>query len=815
MQLTPAQLAQIRSQPQEFNLYMNIYQPETLLAGQINDTVSRNDMDIPVGAFTTGTLADVPDNFLLMVGTTPGSNNKGTVRIRFASGTHLCVAENNNISWASGQYITVLNYIDVDAVYPRIIQDPGDPENVIFYKDYDIAYTNQNTKLGSFVCMGPHRAAFRDPATGIARLYWSASGTYNVNGRSLTYAWEFEGATTATSTDETPGWIEYNHAGDFIAKLTVSSAYPGEDAEDVSYRFVSIKDRPEAGPNRPLTQWSLDSLQGSRSEGGFTTRVKIWEPVDDINYLKDGALVVIFSDDRYANVPASLGGNAENCAEIFFVGYILKGSIGYDFKQGNVTFDIGSVTEMMKMSQGFSVSCQDDPNPNTWFKIKNLTVPKAIYHYMRWHSTVPLTTDFQYLEDDRAVQYFDTDRESLYDAIARFLESGMKAELVADRQGKLWGQVNAANTYQARTAFPDAMTITKNDWTSTPESNASANAARAGGTASSPNITERIFPELSYLEYGGIKYTGLTGTSSPLLSAAPGQTPGYKGGIEQHEGLILLGQTELNRMVGAAFAAANSKYPEIYFSLAGAYKNLDIAPIEAVRLRVDADDTPRGISIANEPFYITSQEWSYDPKARALIQTPHFAQLVNGLAGETIVVPPPPDDQGNNVPGTKVPPYGWGYPIVTGTHGTYGYFEHRGISWGAGVDDNTDTIGMNGVVVNGVMKDVVADTNILFFPPSDGVYLCGIHLWVAILNSIDNWFLSIDILNDINKEYAHIAVQNMTDPSDKINPELSWSGMLYLRGGTYLKFSPRFNSASIYYGGDYQAFCNIYMYKID
>lgn len=736
MQLSPSDLALIKSQPQEFNLFLNIYQPETLLAGQINGVVSRNDRDIPIGNITTGSLSGVPDNFLMMIGSTPGASDQGTIRARFVSGTHIIVAENNDIEWTSGQYITILNYIDVDAVYPRIIQKPNNPEDVIFLKDYDIVYTNQNSILGTFINMGPHRAAFRDPATGLAQLYWSASGTYNVNGVSLTYSWEFEGATVTGSTSETPGWRNYDHTGDFRTCLTVTSS---EGAVDKSYRFVSIRDRPEAGPNPPILKWEITQLQGSRNEAGYTARVRFWEPIDRIRYLRDGALVVIFSDDYYAGTRKNLGGNTENCSEIFFVGYILKGTIMYDYKEGVVEFDVGSVTEMMKLSQGFSVSCQDDKSPDTWYKIKDLTITKAIYHYLRWHSTVLSVADFRYLDAERAVQYFDSDRESLYDAVQKFLTSGLKAEMVCDRQGKLWAQLDAANTYQARTAFPVALSISKNDWGSNPPSNASTNAARAGGSASSPNITERLFPETSFLEYGGIAYIAgafppdpdlpnYTGPghniSIPMLSNAPGQAPGYKGGVDQQEGLILVSQTGLNRMTGAAFAYANSRYPEVTFSMAGAYKNLDLAPIECIQLNVDAADTPQGIVFANEPFHLTGVEWSYSPQTKSLIQTPHFAQLVNGLDGETVLVPPPPKDKGNGVPGTQIPPFGFGLPTPTGTHGVYGIYNHFGVGW----HDSSANSLTNQTLENGVTITQNIDGNGTHFgliemtPGSDGIY---------------------------------------------------------------------------------------------
>lgn len=666
MKPSAADLTLARSQPQQVELYLNIYEPAPMLMARVNNNINRGEQDIPFGVVITGSVGNVEANYVLLVGATEGGNELGTVRVRSASGTYIKVAENSHIGWCSGAYLTVLAYVDVEAIYPRIIQKPGDPEDVIFYKDYDIAYTNQNDKMGSFVCMGPHRAAFRDPASGKVSLYWSSSGTYNVDGASLTFAWEFEGGTPSTSSARTPGFVEYDTAGDYVTKLTVTRADAA--VSDVGYRFVSIKDRPDAGPKRPFTKWEMESLAGSRGEGGWTTHIKMREPVPD-SKLRDGALVVIFSDEYYGSTHQAIGTNAEHCESIFFVGYILKGSISYDYKQGVAEFDCGSITEMMKQAQGFAISCQDTTlaKTDTWYKINALSIQRALYHYMRWHSTVLNVCDFQYFEPDRYIQYFDTDRESLYDAVARFIETGVKGELVADRQGKLWGEIGAGATHTARTSIPLSFRMDRKDWGSNPPSNAGPDAAKSVHGGQGPTFTERLFPEVSYLEYGGIAYSGIsTGTWKAMLACSPGDAPNYKGSANQISGLILTTQAALNQLVGDMYAYANSQYPEAAFSLNGAYKFMDLAPLERFQVNVDAGDTPRGIALINEPFHITSQDFTYFPKEKALLQTAHMAQLVNGTMGQTIPVPNPPKDGGTTKP-PKVPNIPWSWPVATGT----------------------------------------------------------------------------------------------------------------------------------------------------
>lgn len=597
MQLPPADLQLIRSQPQQMNLYLSLYQPETVFAARLSQTVTgtTGHRIIPYAGVTTGSVAGILPNFYMMVGSTPGGNDYGVVRVRDTnpSGTPntLVVAENSHVQWVSGSYLTVLNYVDVEAIYPRIIQTQTGTVSATFFKDYDIPYTNQNSVLGSFVCMGPHRAEFRDPATGQAQLYWSSSGSYNVNGEAMSFAWEFEGGTPTGSTLRDPGWVTYNTPGHYRTRLTVTTS---GSASDFGYRFVSIYDYPDQGPHRPVVEWEIQDLGGSRKAGGYNGRVKIWERVGP-EFVKDGQLVVIFSDDYYGSVRRNLGGNAENCASIFWVGYVLKGTILYDYKEGTVEFQMGSISEMMKRAQGFSVSCQDDGAPDTWFKIKHLSIQRALYHYLRWHTTAFNVADFQYTQDDRDVQYFDSNRESTYDAIAKFVETGIKGEIVSDRQGKMWIEISPEGTPNARTAFPVCMPIGQNDIGSNPKTNSVAIATKAAQVSNGPQITERYFPETAYVEYGGIAYDHTTGQSQAILAAGPGQTPAYKGNIDHMEGMILTSQQQLNNIVGASYAYQNSRFPEIAFPLVGSYKNIDIAPLEVIQLTIPEDATPRFI----------------------------------------------------------------------------------------------------------------------------------------------------------------------------------------------------------------------------
>jgi hypothetical protein len=458
MILTAPELLLLRERPHRTELYLSIYKPTTIMSCQVSGTVSRGEYEIPYDTVTTGTYTDVLADMTMLVGTNPGESDIGKIRVREATATEFIVAANNDINWQNNLYLTILNYVDIWPIYQKIIIDPADDENIIVYKDYDIEYTDQNEVLGSFPCAGPHRAAFLEAGTG-SNLYYTADGTTNVNGETGTYSWEFEGGNPATSSAETPGYVSYDTPGHYRTSLIVSGTVSG--CSDITHRFVSIYDRPENGHHTPILKWELSGLSGSRAEGGYNAQVTVWEHIDDI---QDNALVVIFADDWYGNTQQSLGGNAKNSSKIVFVGYIIKGTIQYNYRDSSVEFGIGSVTEMMRQGDGFGLSCDSVETPINWFEIQDMNISKALYHYLRWHSTILKTTDFEYTGDNRKKQYFDTDRASMFDAIDNFLRVCMLGELVTDRQGKLWAEINVGATHNATGTIATTMLLNNQDW---------------------------------------------------------------------------------------------------------------------------------------------------------------------------------------------------------------------------------------------------------------------------------------------------------------------------------------------------------------
>ncbi len=631
MRLTPAQEALLRQRPQSTKLWLSIYRPKTLMQCQVSGTYSSGEIDISFDSVSTGSFSNVPSNVIALIGSTAGASDVGRLRVKSITSSAVEFAE-NEIVWRDNQFLTFIDFVDINAVYPRIIQDPNNATNVIFYKDYDIPYSNQNTIYGTFPCAGPHRAGFI--TTGTFGTFYSSTGSYNVKGDSITFNWAFEGGTPTGSTLRDPGLVQYTTSGHYRTRLIITSA---SGAVDTTYRYTSVYQRPESGVNTPILKWELKNFSGSRGEGGYIVSIKMMQ---DIGLIEPNALVVIFADDAYGGTLGSLGGNANNNSSIVFVGYVLSDSIQFDYRESTVEFDIGSVSEVMKITEGFSVSCESKATATTWFELQEMTIQKALYHYLRWHSTFLNVCDFQYTGDDRLVQYFDADRGSLFDAIDTFIQSGVLGSTITDRQGKLWAEINSFGLTDPFTTIPSVSPVVdKQDW------------------IAEPNITERKTSELSFVELGGIVYYGVTSNDFlALLTNAPGDSPLYRGNPDRQQGLILISQQQLNQISGNYLAHKNSPFPEISMSLGGNYRNMDIVPHEQKFLLINPSDTIRNIAIQNLPYRVSSMTWQYDSTRQSFTPDVTFEQMVTGTIGQTIIIPAVPSDAGFSFPSLQLPP---------------------------------------------------------------------------------------------------------------------------------------------------------------
>jgi hypothetical protein len=375
-------------------------------------------------------------------------------------------------------------------------------------------------------------------------------------------------------------------------------------------------------------------MQGDRQAGGYTATIKIHS---DIGYtLTTGVVMIISIVEKYGDTSQQIG----EPKTTFFVGHVRQDSIRYDYKSSSVQFELVSVSEIMKLTDGFATTMENCSVATTWYQVPGLNNEKALYHFLRWHSTVLLTTDVQYVGlntgGDYQQLFFDTNRQSVYDAIASGLKSARHTEVVSNRCGKLWVETMAAAIPDAPTTYPPEFIIDKDDW------------------IGEPDIKELSHTVKSSLELNGVICTGVTEELQiPAISIAPGHTPAYRGKPEIVAGLSVYSQAQLNALSGDLFCNANYKYPEVSLDMRGTFKIFDIAPHYPYAIHIVPDDTARHITISGS-YYPSSMSWKYEHRNNSLLPSVVFSAVTDGEDGSTVIQDGiVPDDV---IPDTDDPP---------------------------------------------------------------------------------------------------------------------------------------------------------------
>lgn len=632
-QPTPSELALLRNRDKRTQLYLSIYQPKVVFAAQVNNVnISIGETYIDYDTVSSGAYFNIKPGMTMYIGSTPGGTNYGRIRVRFAGSDYIMVAENSDINWKDNLYLTIKDFHEVWPIYQTLQQVGNTPDTdvILVYKDGDISYTGQNSNPGSLISMGSHQAIWLE--SGSAQLYWSASGTVNTNGDTNSYLWSFEGGTPTGSVLQNPGLIEYVTAGHYVTQLDVTSS---SGTVDTSYRYVSVYD----DANQPIIEWGMDDLKGSRSEGAYTSTIWVRQPV---NGVVEGALVVIFSKSYYGSTPYSFVNNIE------FVGYILNDSITYDYQQSKVEFSVGSVTEVMKECEGPGLSLTSViVEPDTWSDMQDVTIQKAIWWFLRWHSTVMNLADVRYIGTNFYIYAFESDNGTLYEVLSTFIQSTVLGSVVSNRQGQIFCEIDPSAIHNTPTDMSLGMAIDRQDW------------------MGEPNIREATRPEISYLEIGGYSYEpgASTGTNTPYLACAPGVVPSYFGKMEEVQGLALdsgsatSDQAYLNTLAGDYLAYRNARYPETGISMAGNYGNIELVPSERYLLTVEAQDSQSRVEVNNLPVHPIELTWKFVPEKNFLSVDATFHELTVGYSGTTLDIPVNTIDNDIYIPPYVVPPF--------------------------------------------------------------------------------------------------------------------------------------------------------------
>lgn len=611
MKPTPAELALLRTRPQQVDTKLVIYKPPTVFACRVNDlTIQKTALSITYDTVSSGAYTDVRAGMTMYVGTAAGKADIGRARVKSATATVLSVAE-NGLDWADNLYLTVVNFYEL---WPKSSLDVQNGTSIIHYIDYDFPYNNQNQFMGTLICAGPPGVVEAGGS-----IYWGSSGTVQTEGMALGYFWSFGGGSPTTGTTSDPGYVQYNTPGYYMTEVTATLT--GSYISDTTYRPVIVL----GGSVQPYTNWGFDSIDGSRDEGGWTA--KLWLREENMPEVMDGSLCIIYQDCYYGSTRQNIGGNSPNRQKILFIGYIIDNSITYRWNESKMEFAISSPTGRMKLLEGLSVSMDNVAgDPTGWQQVKNLNGKKALYYYLKWHTTVLDCCDVHWMIDpDPEISSWDSEISSVYDITQKFADTYYLGEVVSDRQGAIWIERHPKSIHLVTGTYNTVLDLDRQDW------------------MGEVDITEQLYSPVSYLEMHGLGYAGIaTGTLNDYLSAAPYINKRNPfGQADFIQGYVVSNQAENNQIVGDVFAHKNARFSSVNVKLAGWYSLFDIAPEECITLTTIQQDTVRGMVWNKKHFLMREMSIEADSKNKTLLPTVSLYEVTQGTDGATVPIPTP------------------------------------------------------------------------------------------------------------------------------------------------------------------------------
>ena len=562
--------------PHRIRTYLSVLKPQIVYQGTVTGSPDPGEVEIEV-VDVAGDITDIVEGMTVLIGSTPGDDDitgGGRRRFRSRAGQVLTLDE-NWIIWADGMHITVIETWELWPIFPFITVT----EPYIFYKDKDIAYSDQNEDVDPVaIIKHNHAAKFLDGPTVPFNLNGALSYPM-ANGATITdYLWECNSGVIADSTAAvTTITFDTPNKNGYWVHLTVTDSN-GKTHTTRRVRFVHTR----TGTHAPHYDFSLVSVPtGDWGKGGWSMSVEVRDDADITNF-PDKALCILWGEETYNGVLHNVGKDST----MQFCGYIRGDSISVNSTGDSyVRFLATTVDDLMRRHKMFSVSLEDKSDPTTWYEYSangtGLTVAGAVHHLWHWHSTLLNITNV-FLPTDNVTRFPACDdfiNGNLYTMAENFaVEHGIFAHICCDKYNQVYMEIDVNMLGVPRASITIGMIIEERDKKGDPE-------------ISFIRETERV---VSYGTASGVSFDGTTTT--PLTSVAPGDVPHVDGDTEfVLERLILVDQADGNRVVGRAMAILNNPFKQFPVKFAGNYSFIDMVPQFFYKISIAEEDTKRGV----------------------------------------------------------------------------------------------------------------------------------------------------------------------------------------------------------------------------
>ncbi len=458
-------------------------------------------------------------------------------------------------------------------------------EQVVLYKDYDIAYADQNLFIEPTVLMGSSRVLEAgEDVTLSAALSWS------YNSKIVSYRWYIaDGVLVSGSLTSPIITCRFNTSGQRTIHCTVTNEL---GKWSTGHRNIYVYDE----DNRPLSDFVLTELSADINEG-WRASVEIINPENPEQY-EGGAEVVIFGERLIEGKKTSLSFES-GTYNLQFRGWIVGGSIVLSPDHSLLSFEAAGPLPVMENQHNFALAVDDVYSAIEWNEVPLLNTTKALYHLLRWHSTILDITDVHIphnsvLELPLGGQEF---QEGNIVEQAKSLVDDQFALMSGSKDGSIWITIDPRY-------YPYDNTIScVNQWL--------PNSLTSADLIEEVEWEKNKLYKTNQVEVSGLSYDGYNATA--YIVSAPGPAPLYGGTSEIFEGRVLASASQAKAIAAQILTFLNREEEEVNLTLRNS-DFLDITPPRPLSITASA----AGLNWVNKLGIIQSIDRTFDPETGAL-----------------------------------------------------------------------------------------------------------------------------------------------------------------------------------------------------
>lgn len=616
-------------------------QPRNLWTARVNDAAI--DREARTIAFNTGAgsyFSWIEEFQTVWVGSSAGLHDVGIVQVRsIASGdggvTGTLVVEANELNWSDGDYLTFKHNYELRSMFPRL------DSSFVFWKRYDIAYSNQNVNINPVCIGGPHQAGFLSGGSisfdiPIGLSYPMASGA-TISSRSVTVL----PSTGVTVNPYAAGIItvDITIAGQYWAKCSVTDS---NGKVTVTYRCLFAHEDDPSSSDYPYLVEEINH-HGSWQSGGWDASFSLMD-VATFEEFPDETLVVLWQRAWYGTTQTDVS-ILDQGTNVIVTGYLVKDTIDKARVGGGKTnFEIQTIQAKLANLPMYSISLEatDAGSVDVWYKHDKTVMDcgHILFHIYYWHSTLLQVCDFLDLDSNNILRkYADLEADDLYNMGNTLVKNnGIYAHIACNKAGQMGMKRDIVYLDDvSRAAASVVIDLDEED------------------LLDPLTIVHNPERRASFIFVSGFYYDGTD--ANPIGSTAPSYWPARVGrGKNDVERQMLSGQSHSNQLAGQIFAVENNEWPEVRATFHGNYLGvLDIFNQEWWQVDIQSGDTNRQFVWADQNMIVRDISGKINIETQEMSADVVFEPEVDGEDGVPYQWPTVPIAAGGSDPGVPDP----------------------------------------------------------------------------------------------------------------------------------------------------------------